>query len=1388
MAIPKPIFFMQKARFFPKSYKIFLLTNCLFLLSYIISYGSAYFVDAQNGNDSYNGAAPVHQGGNNGPWKSISKVNRTTFQPGDRILFARGGVWTDGPLDPKNGGTSGETISVEESILSQPIQFELVDPDPSANNCVYFGAYGSGDKPRIECAGGHGLILRHNYIIVENLHLNDGGNNMLEFSRTGGNYWNVVRNIDVTNCSSNAVRFENGGGNCWLDGLYVYNFESNGIYLAGSESNPLKQVLVENCRVENPVVIERRDAISCHRSGEFNISGEIIIRNNTIVRSGEDGIDITSGTRILLDGNIVEHSRSAGIFVGKPERVHTVEIRGNFLNSNSISQGKGDLSIETSKVRAVNNIIVGTGHHSLLLESADGLEIWHNVIAPGNRTGNFIWIREGLNNVDIHNNIFDFSNTEQTISGSLDLVNLDYNCYFGRSSSQEIYSSSSFEELQGENASFEPNGFWSDPLFMDQSKSLPAHFMLHNNSPCQDRGMDLPVEADSWGVQRPQGGGWDIGVFEIKSGDPSCPPVGTPCDDGNSDTENDVEDGNCNCSGTATCPPAGTTCDDGDSNTENDQEDGNCNCSGTPSGNQSIIAQVTQTNDDVEERKSDGKMNMTSSDLELGYEGDESQIVGIRFNHLPIPQGAYISGAYLQFTVDETASGGASVNISAQKADHAPIFTSLPYELSSRNKTDAIVGWAIPDWPDKAESGANQQTPDLSAIVQEIVNRPNWAAGNSIAFLIEGNGTRTAESYDGSEDGAPKLVLTFTADCPDAGTICDDYDPSTYDEMEDGNCNCVGTPCLAAGTPCDDGNPDTENDQEDGQCNCIGFACPETGTACDDDNPSTYDDVEDGACNCSGTPCLAAGTPCDDGDSNTENDREDGQCNCAGTPKGVQTTMISVSREDDDAEESSSSGSVNLSSSDLELGYRGRQIVGVRFNNLDIPKGAVIIDAHIQFTVDESDEDESLVSINAQATDHAPAFTSSSYDISSRSKTEATINWAISNWPSEGEADVDQKTPDLSTIVQEVVDRSGWAVGNAIVFLIEGTGTRTAESYDGSEQGAPKLMITYTSNCPAAGTPCDDGNPNTSDDVEDGFCHCAGTSNGTSMIEAQVNQEDDDVEESASSGSMNMNSSDLELSDSGKKLQIVGIRFNKLNIPQGALISKAYIQFTTDETDSGEMEVIIKGEASDDAPIFKSSTHNVSSRSKTGAEAVWSAPAWLQEGVAGPNQQTPDLSAIVQEIVARPGWTAGNSMVFILEGNGTRTAESYNGSAEGAPKLIVEFTEKETSLNAQNARRSFLTSETPAAQENIFQIELFPNPVTEQLTLRFQLKTADVGLAEMFVRDINGKIIATKSFRLENSARAEHILDVRRLSAGFYTVSLHADKEMLTKRFVKVRR
>jgi hypothetical protein len=68
----------------------------------------------------------------------------------------------------------------------------------------------------------------------------------------------------------------------------------------------------------------------------------------------------------------------------------------------------------------------------------------------------------------------------------------------------------------------------------------------------------------------------------------------------------------------------------------------------------------------------------------------------------------------------------------------------------------------------------------------------------------------------------------------------------------------------------------------------------------------------------------------------------------------------------------------------------------------------------------------------------------------------------------------------------------------------------------------------------------------------------------------------------------------------------------------------------------------------------------------------WVPPKWSVAGQAGPAQQTPNLAAVIQEIVNRPGWSAGSSLVLIITGTGHREAESREGDPAGAAVLHVE--------------------------------------------------------------------------------------------------------------------
>ncbi len=154
-----------------------------------------------------------------------------------------------------------------------------------------------------------------------------------------------------------------------------------------------------------------------------------------------------------------------------------------------------------------------------------------------------------------------------------------------------------------------------------------------------------------------------------------------------------------------------------------------------------------------------------------------------------------------------------------------------------------------------------------------------------------------------------------------------------------------------------------------------------------------------------------------------------------------------------------------LTSSDIELVYdtatTGNQYVGMRFNNINVPKGKTITNAYIQFTVDETGSGATNLTIKGQAADNPGTFTSTTYNVSSRATTTASVAWNPVAWNTVGAAGVDQRTPDLKSIVQETVNRTGWTQNNSMVFIVTGTGKRTATAYEVSATKAPLLVVTY---------------------------------------------------------------------------------------------------------------------------------------------------------------------------------------------------------------------------------------------------------------------------------------------------------------------------------------
>ena len=343
------------------------------------------------------------------------------------------------------------------------------------------------------------------------------------------------------------------------------------------------------------------------------------------------------------------------------------------------------------------------------------------------------------------------------------------------------------------------------------------------------------------------------------------------------------------------------------------------------------------------------------------------------------------------------------------------------------------------------QAGAAQRTSDLKDVVQEVVGGAGWASGNALALIITGTGHRTAESFEGLPGGAALLHVEYNTGSPLNR-------PPTVDA---GPARVITLPAAAQldGAVADDGIPTpaapgvTWTVDSGPIGGIVSFA-----------NANAVD--TQASFNLAGSYLVRL----------TAND---GLAFASDTtrvtvlPAGTVVTFEArVAAGSDDAEEAGAGG-VSLTSSDLELVNDGSpQTVGVRFRGVSIPRGSVISNAWVQFQSDEAQSVATALTIQGEASDNAASYTEASRSISTRARTVESVAWTPAAWNIIGVAGADQKTPNLATLIQKAVNRSGWVSGNALALVITGTGHRTAESFEGLPAAAPLLHIEYTT--PAA--------------------------------------------------------------------------------------------------------------------------------------------------------------------------------------------------------------------------------------------------------------------------------------------------------------------------------
>jgi hypothetical protein len=420
---------------------------------------------------------------------------------------------------------------------------------------------------------------------------------------------------------------------------------------------------------------------------------------------------------------------------------------------------------------------------------------------------------------------------------------------------------------------------------------------------------------------------------------------------------------------------------------------------------------------------------------------------------------------------------------------------------------------------------------------------------------------------------------------------------------------------------------------------------------------------------------------------------------------------------------------------DIDVGWEGDPedfnilTCGLRFQDICVPQGATIDSAYILMFSHEAKtaDDIANITIAAEDTGNAETFTEDAL-IDSRTLTSNQLRWIVDE---EWGLWTPHRTPDIKDVVQEVINRNDWTTGNSIAFIMLGEdqgpstveNAREFESFeniadpeDGGDgqnhpERVPQLIIHYSVKSAELEIPI----------VSTGVITDDGVTFEASSDDAE--QENDEIDA--------LYDDDIDAGWEGDpedfNILTCGLRFQNLCIPKGAVIDSAFIEVFSHEAKTADdvANLTIAAEATDDAETFTEDAL-IDSRSLTSAQLRWIVDVpW---GLWTPHR-TPDVSAIVQEVVDRDGWEYGNDIAFIILGEdqgpstveNAREFESFENIAdpedggdgqnhpERIPRLRIYYSSPNTISSIQ---------EVFAIQAE--QLHVYPNPAAQTATVELE--------------------------------------------------------------------
>lgn len=372
--------------------------------------------------------------------------------------------------------------------------------------------------------------------------------------------------------------------------------------------------------------------------------------------------------------------------------------------------------------------------------------------------------------------------------------------------------------------------------------------------------------------------------------------------------------------------------------------------------------------------------------------------------------------------------------------------------------------------------------------------------------------------------------------------------------------------------------------------------------------------------------------------------------------------ITSISEGTDDAYEIASS--VNISSNSLKLSESTNLVtLGLRYQDLNIPRGATITNAYIRFSSNSFNSGATSFTFTGELTGNSTTFSNTSNNISARTRTTESAVWDTDNdWPVSGES---VASTDISNVIQEIINQSSWCGGNSLNIIVEGQGgstssARLSTAFENGTGLSPQLVVVY-------------------DDTT-----------ATGCVKGKLSYQVDSQRNNAEERSDGYESTGSELTFKSSSNAYIGVRFRNVSLPQGAAISNAYLEFTAyQNSDSDYASFNITGVNEDDPKDFKKySRYLLRNKPKTAAVPWSDIPRWYKNYT----YQSPSVANIVEDIVGRTGWSAGNDMMFVFSNFvGTRGAYSYNGKPSGTVSLVIEYEGQATPGNNSTVREHLIS-------------------------------------------------------------------------------------------------